>query len=70
MCYNTWVSSGSKHHFSSQNPRNVDQEAVLANLARVQDDAAEQASRVLHELGSAKSELSSYMEAIEADRRY
>lgn len=48
----------------------VDQETVLANLARVQDDAAEQASRVLHELGSAKSELSSYMESIEADRRY
>ena len=43
---------------------------MLVNLLRVQNDAAEQASSVLNELGSAKSELASYMETIETDRRY
>lgn len=44
-------------------------EAVLANLLSTQAIAAAQATSFSNELGSAKSELASYMQAIEADRR-
>ncbi|CAM9833834.1 unnamed protein product, partial [Scytosiphon promiscuus] len=46
-----------------------EQEAVLATLMATQALAATQASSFSTELGSAKSELASYMEAIEEDRR-
>lgn len=42
---------------------------MLASLLATQAVAATQASSFSAELGSAKSELGSYMEAIERDRR-
>lgn len=46
-----------------------EQESVLASLLATQAVAAAQASSFSAELGSAKSELASYMQAIEEDRR-
>ncbi|CBN75731.1 conserved unknown protein [Ectocarpus siliculosus] len=46
------------------------QETLLASLLTRQDVAATQASSLSTELNNAKSDLASYMEAIEEDRRY
>lgn len=46
-----------------------EQEVLLASLMANQAVAATQASSFSAELGSAKSELASYMQAIEEDRR-
>lgn len=45
------------------------QETLLASLLTRQDVAATQASSLSTELNNAKSDLASYMEAIEEDRR-